>query len=137
MVLAGQGELKRQELGLDNVEFRMGEIEKMPVEDGMVNVIISNCLINLSPEKKKVFSEGFQVMKPGGRMMIPDMVLEKKLPPEVKKDPLAWASCIAGAVMEREYLKRMEDAGFRDIEVLSRTPRKKVVSAQIRAVKKP
>ncbi|MBP1718178.1 MAG: Methyltransferase type 11, partial [Deltaproteobacteria bacterium] len=55
MVLAGQGELKRQELGLDNVEFRMGEIEKMPVEDGMVNVIISNCLINLSPEKKKVF----------------------------------------------------------------------------------
>ena len=109
----------------------------MPVEDGTVNIIISNCLIDLSPEKEKVFSEGSQVMKPGERMLIPDMVLEKERLPEVKKDPLAWASCIAGAVMEREYLKRMENAGFRDIEVLSRTPRKEVVSAKIRAVKKP
>ena len=129
--------MKRQELGLDNVEFRMGEMEKMPVEDGTVDVIISNCVINLSPEKGKVFREAFRVMKPGGRMMISDMVLEKELAPEVKKDPLAWASCIAGAVMEKEYLKMMEDAGFREIQVLSRTPRKQVVSAKIRVVKKP
>lgn len=68
--------------------------------------------------------------------MISDMVLEKELPPEVKKDPQAWASCIAGAVLEKEYLRMMEDAGFQDIQVLSRTPRKQVVSAKIRSIKK-
>ena len=94
-------------------------------------------MINLSPEKEKVFREAYRVLKPGGRMMVSDMVLEKELPPEVKKDPLAWASCIAGAVLEKEYLGMMEKAGFGDIQVLSRTPRKQVVSAKIRAVKKP
>ena len=115
----------------------MGEMEKMPVEDGTVDVIISNCVINLSPEKGKVFREAFRVMKPGGRMMISDMVLEKELPPEVKKDPLAWASCIAGAVLEKDYLKMIEDAGFRDIQVISRRPSGQVVSTKIRAVKEP
>jgi arsenite methyltransferase len=135
--MLSKAEATRKELGLKNVEFRMGELEKMPVEDSSVDVIISNCVINLSPEKEKVFREAYRVLKPGGRMMVSDMVLEKELPPEVRKDPLAWASCIAGAVLEKEYLGMMEKAGFRDIEVLSRTSRKQVISAKIRAVKKP
>jgi arsenite methyltransferase len=135
--MLAKAEATRKELGLNNVEFRTGEMEKMPVENASVDVIISNCVINLSPEKEKVFQEAYRVLKPGGRMMVSDMVLEKELPPEVKNDPLAWASCIAGAVMEKEYLGMMEKAGFRDIQVLSRTPRKQVVSAKIRAVKNP
>lgn len=131
-----KAEATRKKLVLNNVEFRMGEMEKMPVESASVDVIVSNCVINLSPEKEKVFQEAYRVLKPGGRMMISDMVLEKELPPEVKKDPQAWASCIAGAVLEKEYLRMMEDAGFQDIQVLSRAPRKQVVSAKIRAVKK-
>ena len=126
----------REKLGLKNVEFRRGEMEKMPVEDSSVDVIISNCVINLSPEKEKVFREAYRVLKPGGRVMISDTVLEKELPPEVKKDPLAWASCIAGAVLEKDYLKMIGDAGFRDIQVISRRPSGQVVSAKIRAVKK-
>ena len=126
----------REKLGLKNVEFRMGEMEKMPVTDGSVDVIISNCVINLSPEKEKVFREAFRVLKPGGRMMISDTVLEKELPPEVRKDPVAWASCIGGAVMEKQYLKLMEEAGFQEIQVLARRPSGPVISAKIRAVKK-
>jgi arsenite methyltransferase len=135
--MLAKAEATRKELGLKNVEFRMGEMEKMPVEDSSVDVIISNCVINLSPEKEKVFREAYRVLKPGGRMMVSDMVLEKELAPEMKNDPLAWASCIAGAVLEKEYLGMMEKEGFGDIEVFSRIPRKQVVSAKIRAVKKP
>jgi len=134
--MLAKAEANRGKMGLGNVEFRLGEMEKMPVEDGSVDAIISNCVINLSPEKEKVFREAYRVLKPGGRMMISDMVLEKELPPEVKGDPQAWASCIAGAVLEREYLKMMEEAGFVNVEVLSRKPFGAVVSAKIRAVKK-
>ncbi len=126
----------REKLGLKNVEFRKGEMEKMPVENGSVDVIISNCVINLSPEKEKVFQEAFRVLKPGGRMMISDTVLDKELPSQLKNDPVAWASCIAGAVLEKDYLKMMEEAGFKDVQVLSRRPSGPVISAKIRAVKR-
>jgi len=126
----------RDKLGLKNVEFRLGEMERIPVEDSSVDVIISNCVINLSPEKREVFREAYRVLKPGGRMMISDTVLEKKLPLELKNDPQAWASCIGGAVMEKEYLEMMREVGFQDIQVLSRKPLGPVISAKIRAVKK-
>lgn len=134
--MLAKAEANRRKMGLGNVEFRLGEMEKMPLEEASVDAIISNCVINLSPEKGKVFREAYRVLKPGGRIMISDMVLEKELPPEVKKDPRAWASCIAGAVLEREYLKMIEEAGFVDIEVLSRKPYGPVVSAMVRANKR-
>jgi len=102
-----------------NVEFRLGEIEKLPVDTGSVDVIISNCVINLSPEKKKVFSEAFRVLKTGGRLMISDLVLTKDLPGSVKGSIEAYVGCISGAVMKEEYLDLIKKAGFRDIEIAS------------------
>jgi len=108
------------EMNLKNVEFRLGEIEDLPVEDESVDVIISNCVINLSPNKDKVFGEAYRVLKPGGRIIISDIVTGGELPPAVRNDPDAWAECIAGAIDEEEYLNKIEDAGFEDIHVLSK-----------------
>jgi SAM-dependent methyltransferase len=101
----------------ENVEFRLGEIENLPVEPESVDVIISNCVINLSPDKKRVFQEAFRVLKPGGRLMISDLVLLKDLPESVKKSVQAYTGCIAGALRKEEYLKLIEDTGFRHIDV--------------------
>ena len=108
------------EMGLENVEFRLGEIENLPVEDESVDVIISNCVINLSPDKDRVFSEAFRVLKPGGRMIISDIVSEGELPQEIREDPDAWAGCIGGALDEKIYLEKIGKAGFRDIRVQSK-----------------
>ncbi len=104
--------------GYENVEFRLGEIENLPVEDESVDVIISNCVINLSPDKKKVFAEAFRVLKPGGRMMISDIVTDKELPEEIRKSFSAWAECIGGALTRKEYLGGIKNAGFGRIKVL-------------------
>ena len=101
-----------------NVEFRLGEIESLPVSDDHVDIIISNCVINLSPDKKKVFQEAFRVLKPGGRLMVSDMVLLKELPPIIRQSVEAYVGCIAGALMKQEYLAAMEDAGFEEIKVV-------------------
>jgi len=101
-----------------NVEFRLGEIEKLPVADNHVDIIISNCVINLSPDKQKVFQEAFRVLKPGGRLMVSDMVLLKELPEVIRRSVEAYVGCIAGAVMKQEYLAAIEDAGFHEIQVL-------------------
>jgi len=135
-----KAEANREKLGLGNVEFRLAEMEKMPVEDASVDAIISNCVINLSSEKEKVFREACRVLKPGGRFLISDIVLEKELPPETKRDLKAWASCVAGAVLEKKYVQMLAEAGFAEVKVLSKVPYKssygQVVSAKIRAVKK-
>lgn len=102
-----------------NVEFRLGEIEKLPVEDHLVDVIISNCVINLSPDKRSVFKEAFRVLKPGGRLMVSDLVLVKDLPDAIKESVAAYVGCLAGAVRKEDYLKFIEEAGFKDIKVLS------------------
>lgn len=102
-----------------NVEFRLGEIENMPVEDNSIDVIISNCVINLSPDKQKVFNEAYRVLKPGGRLFVSDIVTEGSLPEDVKKDLSAWASCIAGAMEKTEYLTTMEKAGFKDVKIIA------------------
>jgi arsenite methyltransferase len=105
--------------GYHNVEFRLGEIEKLPVEDESVDAIISNCVINLSPDKSKVFREAYRALKPGGRLTVSDIVSEGALPNEIKTDSNAWACCIGGALEHQEYLEKIKKAGFEDVQVLS------------------
>jgi arsenite methyltransferase len=104
--------------GAANVEFRLGEIEHLPVADQSVDAIISNCVINLSPDKPKVFREAFRALKPGGRMLVSDLVLLRPLPPELEKSVDLYVGCVAGASLKNEYLGMMRDAGFRDVEVV-------------------
>jgi len=102
-----------------NVEFRLGEIENLPVADNFVDVVISNCVINLSPDKGRVFRESFRVLKPGGRLMVSDIVLLKELPESIRNDMAAWVGCIAGASQKEEYLSSVANAGFEEVEIVS------------------
>ena len=102
----------------DNVEFRLGEIENLPVADNQVDIIISNCVINLSPNKKRVFQEAFRVLRPGGRLMVSDIVLLKDLPEEIKNSVAAYVGCIAGATTKEEYLETIQAAGFEETKIL-------------------
>lgn len=102
-----------------NVEFRLGEIEALPVEDRSVNLIISNCVINLSPEKEKVFKEAYRVLKPGGKLMVSDLVLTRDLPEDLKGSIDAYVGCLAGAIKKDDYLAHIKAAGFRDVKVIS------------------
>jgi SAM-dependent methyltransferase len=110
-----------RENNYSNVEFRMGEIENLPVADNYVDVIISNCVINLSVDKKRVFQEAFRVLKPGGRLMVSDIVLEKELPEVVRRSISAYISCVSGAMLEADYLGAIENAGFKDVRVVDET----------------
>lgn len=109
--------------GFHNVEFRLGEIEHLPVADQSVDVIISNCVINLSPEKAQVFREAFRVLKPGGRLAVSDMVTSIPLPPELQEDAALYAGCIAGAAPVAELEAMLADAGFEQIEIKPRDSR--------------
>lgn len=100
-----------------NVEFRKGDIENLPVDDNSIDVIISNCVINLAPDKEKVFKEAYRVLKAGGRLMISDVVLTKPLPEELKNDKELLIGCISGAILKQDYLKLLEKAGFADITI--------------------
>lgn len=104
--------------GYSNVEFRFGDIETLPVEDRSVDAIISNCVINLAPDKEKVFREAFRVLKPGGRMYISDMVLLEELPEDLRNDKDLLAGCVAGALLKEEYLRLLKKAGF-SVEILN------------------
>jgi len=102
-----------------NVEFRLGEIENLPVDDNSVDIIISNCVINLSPDKLRTYQEAYRVLKPGGRVLISDLVTEGELPTEIRRNFNAWAGCIAGALEKREYIDTIRKAGFRDVKIVS------------------
>jgi arsenite methyltransferase len=102
----------------DNVEFRLGEIENLPVGDNQVDIIISNCVINLSPNKRRVFQEAFRVLRPGGRLMVSDIVLMKELPEEIRSSVAAYVGCIAGATTKEEYLETIRAAGFGETKIL-------------------
>ena len=115
-----------------NVEFRLGEIENIPVEDETVDVIISNCVINLAPDKLKVFQEAYRVLKPNGRIMVSDLVTEGELPDEVRKSFDAWAGCIAGALEKSDYLNKIANAGFKNVKVASQKPYTIEVSPELR-----
>ncbi len=104
-----------------NVEFRLGEIENLPVADNTADVIISNCVINLSPDKQRVFNEAYRVLKPKGRLMISDMVLLKEIPEAILKSVEAYIGCVAGAEKKKEYLRKIREAGFKDVQVVEET----------------
>jgi arsenite methyltransferase len=103
--------------GYGNVEFRLGEIENLPVADAVADAVISNCVVNLSPDKPRVFREAFRVLKPGGRMMVSDIVLRGPLPEAVRKNVELWAGCVAGAMLLEDYLAAIRAAGFSDVTV--------------------
>lgn len=103
--------------GYDNVEFRLGDMEHLPVEDNEIDVIVSNCAINLSPEKHRVFAEAARVLRPGGRIQVSDLVVEVALPDEIRESVEAYVGCVGGAVTMEEYTAFVRDAGFEDIEV--------------------
>ena len=138
-----------QRNGFTNVEFRLGEIEALPVADNSIDVIISNCVINLSPEKQRVFDEAFRVLKSGGRLAVADMVATAPLPDDIKADWAAYTGCIAGALEVTDLERMLKSSGFRDIKIAPKDssrsfirewlPGKKIedylVSATIEAVK--
>lgn len=106
---------------ISNVDFRLGELEHLPVSDAAADVVISNCVINLVPDKPKAFAEAHRILKPGGRIVVSDMVTRGPLPKSTRQNLAAWAGCIAGAVDVDEYMKTIERAGFRQIELLTQT----------------
>jgi len=105
--------------GVSNVEFRLGEIEHLPVSDNSVDAIISNCVINLSPDKPQVFREAFRVLRPGGRLMVSDIVLDSPLPKRLLDSAAAYVGCISGASLKADYLRMMSEAGFANVTVVS------------------
>jgi ubiquinone/menaquinone biosynthesis C-methylase UbiE len=104
-----------------NVEFRLGEIENMPVADNTADIVISNCVINLSPNKKRVFEEAFRVLKPNGRLMVSDIVLLKELPEAVRNSDKAYVGCVSGAIMKGKYLETIRQVGFQDVQIVEET----------------
>ena len=115
-MLALANENKRKS-GIENVEFLKGEIENIPLPDNSVDVIISNCVINLSPDKDRVLREAFRVLKPGGRFAVSDVVTRGEMLPEIRQSVLAWVGCMAGALEENEYRAKLQAAGFERIEL--------------------
>lgn len=127
-----------QKVGATNVEFRRGELEHLPVADNSVDVIISNCVINLAPDKDRVFREAFRVLKPGGRIAISDMMTRAPMPEHLRSNIESWAACVSGAIEEKEYIAKMRAAGFVDVQKIAggENPLEMVYSAKIVA-KKP
>ena len=132
--------------GYKNVEFKQGEIENLPIEDNSIDVIISNCVINLTPNKLKAYSEAYRVLKSNGRILVSDIVTEGEIPLEIRKNFQAWSECVAGALDKDEYINTIKIAGFKDVEVVSEhnftEPNMdkrligKIISQQIKAIKK-
>ncbi|MDP9378958.1 MAG: arsenite methyltransferase [Chloroflexota bacterium] len=106
-----------REAGVRNVEFLKGQIERIPLPDSSVDVVISNCVINLAPDKDEVLREAYRVLRPGGRFAVSDVIVQGELPVSLRRDMEAWAGCVAGALHEDEYRAKLEAAGFRDIQV--------------------
>ena len=107
----------KAKLNMENVEFRLGEIENLPVADASIDVVISNCVINLSPDKPRVFKEIFRVLKPGGKLAVSDIVTDGELPQAIQDNQDAWSGCVAGAVDVHLYARMIEEAGFRKVKV--------------------
>jgi len=135
-----------KEGGYKNVVFKQGEIENLPVEDNSIDLIISNCVINLTPDKSKDYKEAFRVLKSDGRILVSDIVTDGEIPSEIRKNFQAWAECIAGALDKNEYIETIKKAGFSDVNVVSEKvftePNMderlvgRIISQQIKAIKK-
>ena len=117
-----QARQNADKLGYNNVEFRFGDIEDMPVSDNSADVVVSNCVLNLVPNKMKVFADIHRVLKPGGHFSISDIVLEGNLPPALKNDAEMYAGCVAGAIQKTDYLGMIEMAGFSNVTVQKQKP---------------
>ena len=107
----------QRKAGATNVEFLKGEIENIPLPDNSVDVIISNCVINLSSDKDRVLSEAFRVLRPGGRFAVSDVVVRGEVPPEIRRSVEMWIGCVAGALQESEYRAKLSHSGFEGIEI--------------------
>ncbi len=143
--MVARGKQLAREHGFGNVEFRLGDIERLPVAADSVDVIISNCVINLTPDKLASFKEIHRVLRPGGRILIADLVTAGELPPDVRASAAAWADCLAGALAKETYLETIRRAGFAEVTVVSESPygapgmderlQGKIISVKVRAVK--
>ncbi|MCX7647739.1 MAG: arsenite methyltransferase [Elusimicrobiales bacterium] len=108
----------KEKTGLNNVEFKKGFIEDIPVKDNVADLVISNCVINLSPDKKKVFEEIYRILKPGAEMVVSDIVLDKKLPEKLKNNKDLYSACLSGALLKKDYLSTIKKAGFKNLKIL-------------------
>lgn len=143
--MVAKGSLLAKQHGFRNVEFRLGYIEQLPVDSGTVDVVISNCVINLTPDKLASFREVHRVLKPGGRILIADLVTAGELPAEVRASAAAWADCLAGAMEKEAYLATIREAGFAAVTVVSESAyaapemderlRGKIISVKVRGLK--
>ena len=143
--MVARGQHLAREHGYDHVEFRQGDIERLPVDAATIDVILSNCVINLTRDKLASFREAYRVLKPGGRMLIADLVTDGPLPEDVRQSAAAWADCLAGAMDRAAYLDTIRRAGFDTVEVVSQAPYEapgmderlqgKILSLQVRGVK--
>jgi SAM-dependent methyltransferase len=143
--MIAKGRVLAAQHGFGNVEFRLGYIEQLPVDSGTVDVAISNCVINLTPDKLASFKEVHRVLKPGGRILIADLVTAGELPPDVRASFAAWADCLAGAMEKEAYLETIRQAGFSEVAVVSESVygepgmderlRGKIISVKVRAFK--
>lgn len=120
----------KEKMGVQNVEFRKGQIEALPVEANTVDIIMSNCVINLSPDKASVFRESMRVLKPGGRVSISDIVTEGEFSPELRADAEKWAECVTGAIDVNAYTGMMREAGFENIQVVDKVGAEDIVPRQ-------
>jgi arsenite methyltransferase len=143
--MVANGALLAERHGYGNVEFRLGDIAHLPVDPATVDVVISNCVINLTPDKLASFKEVYRVLKPGGRILIADLVTAGDLPPDVRASAAAWADCLAGALEKETYLESIRRAGFAEVTVVSESPYEapgmderlvgKILSVKVRALK--
>ena len=134
-----------QEGKYDNVEFKLGEIENLPIENDSIDVIISNCVINLTPDKRVAYKEAFRALKPGGRILVSDLVIESEIPEDIKRSFQAWSDCIAGAMEKQSYLETIKETGFSNVEIVEQhyftEPNMderlvgKITSIQVKAIK--
>jgi len=120
--MVAQAQENAREGGFENIEFKLGEIENLPLENESVDVILSNCVINLVPNKTKAFAEAYRVLKTGGRMMISDIVLTQELPATIQESVEAYVGCLSGAVRKEEYLRLIQQAGFREVQIQNEEP---------------
>jgi SAM-dependent methyltransferase len=144
--MVAQGRALAEQHGFRNVDFRLGYIEQLPVDSGTVDVVISNCVINLTPDKLASFKEVHRVLKPGGRILISDLVTAGELPADVRASAAAWADCLAGAMEKEAYLETIRRAGFPEVTVVAEFSyeapgmderlRGKIISVKVRAFKR-
>jgi SAM-dependent methyltransferase len=125
--MISKARVNAEQAGHDNVEFRLGEIEYLPVADEVVDIIISNCVINLSPEKPRVFKEAFRVLKPGGRLAVSDVVASMELPDNLRNDLALYSGCMAGASVVEELMEMMVDAGFTNVQITPKDDSKEFI----------